>query len=144
MDRSRLLLTTFAIVNLTDYLTTIKGIEMGFRELNEFVASLTPASFLLLKVAILATIFALALSTRKLNFPLDKGVYLGLVVGLTASTALLGVCSIHNLLLLLRFKELEIIVRLMSGLLALFNPVLYCLYLSSYTLHEYGVRLVKI
>ncbi|MBO8179082.1 MAG: hypothetical protein H0Z19_01155 [Archaeoglobus sp.] len=119
MKKIKLLLTTFAIVNLTDYLTTVKGIEMGFRELNEFVASLTPASFLLLKVAILATIFALVLSTRKLNFPLNKGVHLGIVVGLTASTAVLGVCSFHNLLLLLGFKEIEVIVKLMSGVLAL-------------------------
>jgi len=119
MVKSRLLLTTFAIVNLTDYLTTVKGIEMGFRELNEFVASLTPASFLLLKIAIVATIFALALSARKLCFPLDKGVHLGLLVGLTASTAVLGVCSLHNLLLLLGFKEIEVLVRLMSGVLAL-------------------------
>uniref|UniRef100_A0A7C3RE26 DUF5658 domain-containing protein n=1 Tax=Archaeoglobus fulgidus TaxID=2234 RepID=A0A7C3RE26_ARCFL len=121
MEKNRMLLTTFAIVNLTDYLTTIKGIEMGFQELNEFVSSLTPASFLLLKVAILATIFALTHSVQNSSFPIKKGVYAGLLAGVTVSTAFLGVCSVHNLWLLLGFKEVEVLVKLIAGVLALIN-----------------------
>ncbi|AAB89913.1 predicted coding region AF_1335 [Archaeoglobus fulgidus DSM 4304] len=119
MEKTDLLMMTFAIVNLADYMTTVKGIEMGFHELNEFVSSLNPASFLLLKIAIVATAFALLLYTRRLSFSLGRGIYIGLVAGLAISTAVLGICSVHNLLLLTGFPEVEFLVKVMTGVLAL-------------------------
>ena len=119
MEKTDLLMMTFAIVNLADYMTTVKGIEMGFHELNEFVSSLNPASFLLLEIAIVATAFALLLYTRRLSFSLGRGIYIGLVAGLAISTAVLGICSVHNLLLLTGFPEVEFLVKVMTGVLAL-------------------------
>lgn len=119
MERSRTLLGTFAVVNFTDYVTTVKGIEMGFRELNQFVASLNPASFLLFKTAIILTILLLVVYSRKLPFPFGRGVHLGLAAGVIISTAFLGICSVHNFLLLIGCQEVEGVVRLMSAVLAL-------------------------
>lgn len=107
----------FATVNFMDYFTTINGLEMGFHEVNSLVASLTPFSFLILKVLIILSISILLLKLRKMNSPLMRGVYLGLLAGVLISTVVLTVVALHNLLLIAGFEQLNFLVEIMDRIL---------------------------
>lgn len=110
----------FAAFNLLDYLTTTVGIQRGFQELNSFVEKLDPISFLSLKFFIIATLFLIAVELRKrVQAPLIRGAYYGLIIGVTVSTVFLAVAALHNLLLLMGFKEVEVVLKIMS---AVFSP----------------------
>ena len=117
MRKSGMLIGAFAMVNFMDYFTTLSGVEMGFHEVNSLVASLTPFSFLLLKILIVLSISILVLKLRKLNSPLMRGIYLGLLAGVLISTLVLTVVALHNLLLIAGFEQLNFLVEIMSRIL---------------------------
>ncbi len=107
--------------NALDYITTVRGLSMGFVELNGFVAGLTPPAFLALKVTIVSSLALILLILYKLSSKnaVAKGLYLGVLVGIAASSMLVAAIGVHNLLLIMGFPENRLFTDFMSAVLKL-------------------------
>ncbi|WP_290597995.1 MULTISPECIES: DUF5658 family protein [unclassified Archaeoglobus] len=117
MGKNEMLIASFTAVNLMDYLTTIQGIQKGFHEVNSLVASMTPFSFLLLKLLIIFSISAAFFVLRNFNLHIARGVYIGIALGVAISTIFVGIIAAHNMLLLAGFPEVEVLAKIVSRIL---------------------------
>jgi hypothetical protein len=117
----KLAIVVMVFANILDYVTTVVGIKMGFREMNVIVASLTPLSFMILKILIISFVLVVAIMLYKLSerSRLANGAYYGLIVGIQISSLTITVVGLHNLMLMLNVigsEQSRILLSVLSSL----------------------------